>query len=678
MRSHQTNANSLVSVTYVGKGVRHAVSGCLKCRLRVLLPLAYALVIPILWSTAPRLASCATDETQIATHFRAGQEALRQGKPDRAVEEFKKVLALDPTLLEAEVNLGLAYHSLGEYKLAADLLTKALRQRPDLPGLDVILGIDYLKLGFPDKAVPALQRAVKLDPSNREVRRALATCYMNLDNFRNAAAEFRQLADLDPDKAEASFTLGHDYLDLSARLAYRGARLYAGSAWGHRFLGDMLAQRARWEDAADEYLQGLQMEPRQTGLHTSLGEAYLRAGNLEKADAEFHLELRFDAQNEGAWLGMAETQLERGLAAPALEAVGHVWNISPEFLTLQQEFPAVELSAERARVLLTDLQAAPEGPGKYFLLSGLYAATGQTDQGLAARAAFQADFAAWQKAQKQDAGKGTALDPCHAHRYAACAAWLQSRKAMTASQRLLLGKTQFTLRQYERAADTLAQLLAEVKENVEASYWLARAYQALGAECFDRLEESFPDSWRAHQLRAEGFALRERDNDAIQEYELAIQMRPDGPELHEALAELFLNKKSYDQARAELGKSLALDPTRARTLCLLGRLYVAKHETDKSVPYLQEALRRQPSMVEASGLLGTAYVRLGQFARAVPQLEKAAPFDFYGDVHFQLSLAYRRLGKAEFANQALARSEELRRTSAARHQAMVSGVAKVE
>jgi tetratricopeptide (TPR) repeat protein len=83
-------------------------------------------------------------------------------------------------------------------------------------------------------------------------------------------------------------------------------------------------------------------------------------------------------------------------------------------------------------------------------------------------------------------------------------------------------------------------------------------------------------------------------------------------------------------------------------------------------------------MVEASSLLGTAYVRLGQYASAVPELEKAAPFDFYGSVHYQLYLAYRKLGKPELAQKALARSQDLRRSSAESHQAMVSGVADVE
>jgi len=630
------------------------------------------------WPIAQRPANCQTAEEQVPTHFRAGQEALRQGELTQAKEEFSKVLALDPDLVEARVNLGLAYHILGEYNLAASNLSTALRQRPNLAGPTVILGIDYLKLGSPEKAIPVLQQALRLDASNQEARRALATCYGMQENYRGAADEYRQLGALNPDQATAWFTLGHDYVDLSARLAFRGAQAHSGSPWGHRFLGDTLLERNRWGDAAQEYRQGLDLDPKQPGLHTSLGQAYLHAGKLEKAEAEFRLELQLDAENEPAWLGLAETQLARGQAAAALEAVGRVWGISPEFLALQQGFPTIELSADSAQGLLTVLETAPEGAAKHFLLSGLYAAARETEQANGRWAAFRTDFDAWQKARHLEAGESVAQNPCHAHRYVACAQRLESRKPMSRSELLLLGKTQFTLQQYGHAADTLAKLLAIDKGNVEASYWLALTYHALGAECFDRLEESFPDSWRAHQLRGEGYNLREAANDAIQEYQLALQLRPDEAELHEALGELFLNKKSYDEAQAELEKSLALDSSRARTLCLLGRLYVRKHETEKAVPYLQKALRQQPDMAEASNLLGTAYVRLGQDAKAVAELERAAPSDFYGDVHYQLSLAYRKLGKVELANKALARSEELRRTSAARHQAIVSGVVEVE
>ena len=211
-----------------------------------------ACVLVVLWSISPRAATGQTSEEQLELSFHAGQQALQQKEFARAAEDFKTVLALDPTLLEAQVNLGLAYQGLLEYELATRYLVKALHERPNLLGPTVIVGMDYLKLDSPEKAIPFLQRALKMDPSNRDAREALASSYLSQEDFRNAADQFRQSALLNSDKSEAWFKLGHEYLDLAARLAYRGSHLYRESAWGHRFLGDLLFQRERWQEAIDD------------------------------------------------------------------------------------------------------------------------------------------------------------------------------------------------------------------------------------------------------------------------------------------------------------------------------------------------------------------------------------------------------------------------------------------
>jgi Tfp pilus assembly protein PilF len=224
----------------------------------------------------------------------------------------------------------------------------------------------------------------------------------------------------------------------------------------------------------------------------------------------------------------------------------------------------------------------------------------------------------------------------------------------------------------------LAQVHGETNVNAEASYWLERTYQELGAETYTRLEDSFPDSWRTHQLHAESYALRLDVNGTIKEYKLALQLRPEEAELHEALGEFYLDNHSDEDAQVELERAVALDSSRTKALYLLGRRYVQDRENEKAVTYLQRALRLQPNLNEASGLLGTAYVRMGQFADAIPRLEKAAPLDHYGNVHYQLSLAYRKLGQAELAQKALARSQELRQSSLERDQALILGKPPVE
>jgi len=622
---------------------------------------------------APTFATCQTSEAQVEQSFRAGQAALKQGEFVRAAEEFKKVLALDPTLVEAEVNLGLAYQSLFEYDLAVRHLSKALRERPNLLGPTVIVGMDYLKLGSPEKAMPFLQRALKLDPSNREAHQALASCYLGQENFRSAAEEFRQVAVLDSDKSEAWFRLGHEYLDLAARLAYRGAHLYRESAWGHRFLGDLLFQRNRWEDAVQEYRKALSADPRQPGLHTSLGQAYLHAQKLEDAETEFHLELKLDSQNELAWLGLANLQLAKGEATATLESLAKIWEISPEFLVAHRALPSIELPQDSASASISRVQSEAENPAKHFLLAGLYAAANENALSDRQWKSFQADFSAWRQAPNPSAGAHANQDPCKDLRYSRCTDSLQMRKHLTDSERLLLGKTHFALQQFELAADALAQVQGVTNENAEASYWLERTYQALGAEAYARLEESFPDSWRTHQLRAEGHALRRDLDNAFKEFQVALQLQPNVPELHEALGELYLDNHSDEDAQSELERAVALDPSRAHALYLLGRLYVQNRENEKALPYLQRALRLQPDLTEASGLLGTAYVRLGEFAKAIPRLEKAASLDHYGNVHYQLSLAYRKLGQAELAEKALVRSQDLRRSSLEHDQALIMG-----
>jgi tetratricopeptide (TPR) repeat protein len=655
--------------------LRILLTWCLVSRKNVPVKKA-ALFLLIACSATPGITAGQTPEDQLERSFRAGQEAMKQGQFARASEDFKKVLAIDPNLVEAEVNLGLAYQSLFEYDLAVRHLKKALRERPNLVGPTVIVGMDYLKLGSPEKSIPYLQQALKLDPSNRDARQALASSYLTEEDFRNAAEEFRQIAAFDSDKSEAWFKLGHEYLDLSARLAFRGARLYRDSAWGHRFLGDLLLQRSRWEDAVKEYQKALTTDPRQPGLHTSLGQSYLHAGKLQEAEKEFRLELQLDPQNEPAWLGLANLQLAQDQSADALESLTRVWEISPEFLAVQR-FPSVDLSSVSAKASAARIQDEPESAAKHFLLAALHAAANDSEPSDREWKSFQADFSAWQREPKAAASSGT-QDPCKIHRYSRCVDSLQDRKQLTDSQRLLLGKMQYTLQQYDPAADALAQVHGTTSENAEASYWLARTYQALGAGAYAQLEESFPDSWRTHQLRAEGHALRQDLEGAIKEYQAALQLQPNEAELHEALGQLYLDNHSDGEAQAELEKALELDPSRTHTLYLVGRLYVQNRDNEKAVPYLQRALQLQPDLAEASELLGTAYVRLGQFANAIPKLEKAAPLDHYGNVHYQLYLAYHRLGRDELAKKALAHSQELRRSSLERDQALILGTPQPE
>lgn len=640
-------------------------------RLGAVLQTASLCVVCALWPHAEALGEPETDEAPVVLHFRAAQQAIKDGNIDLAVKECKTVLSLDSSLVEARINLGLAYHMLGQYDLAVAELSKALRGQPKVLGANIILGIDYLKLGLPEKAICPLKEALAIEPSNREARRNLAAAYMAKQDYLDAGKEVRKAFYQESDKQEAWFGLGHDYLNLSTRLTARISAEDGDTPWRARLAGDFLEQRRLWNDAAREYRSALVLAPEEPGLHTSLGYTLLHAKRLDEAENEFRNELRMDSSNVEALLGLSVVHLLEGDAMSARQNVSRVLEISPQFLDQLKDFPPADLPAEVWRKLVPELQKFSPQSAASYLLWAAYKALGEKDKADEMRKSFQSQTAAFEgerlRAHRGDAGHKA----CESHNYAACVKWLQSRKNLSPLEYLALAKSQFSLGQFGMAADALGSTLAEQPKNAEALYWLVRTYTALSDGCFAQLMARFPDSWRTHQLWAETYHLQQADKDAIQEYQTAVRLRPQDFELHRALGELYLASNSLEDARKELESALALNPGDTRGIYLVGSWYIAERQPQKAIPYLERALRFDPGLLEAHAALGKAYLRTGQAALAAPELEKAQVLDRYGDLHYLLYEAYRDLGKKDLAQTALAQSQELRRKSAAEDQAKI-------
>ena len=429
--------------------------------------------------------------------------------------------------------------------------------------------------------------------------------------------------------------------------------------------GDVLAQRHLWNDAGFAYRQALTTEPAQPGLDAALGETLLAAGKIQEAEAEFKRELSRNPLEPTALLRMAEVDLLRDHTAAALESVAKVWSTAPGFL-LQADFPLVGLAPQRARQMAASVENSASAPARACsgpTLGGeerRHRAVGRDRLHAALHAAFL----------KPEPGGGSRAS-CESHQERLCADYLARQKQLPFDDLLRLGRAWLLLGEAEAASDALARALAERKTSPEAIYWLSRSYLRLGDDCFDQLTASYPDSWRAHELKGEAFHIRQADKDALVEYRAAERLNPADPKIHETLGELLLTEKAPDEAKAELEKALHLNPSAARSLYLMGRLYAEQREPASAIPYLEAALRYDPTLLEARPVLGKAYLKAGKPALAARQLEQSAEIDRYGDLHYMLYQAYRETGKPQLAAQALARSQELRRKSAADDQAKI-------
>ena len=101
-----------------------------------------------------------------ATSTSAGRQALNQGRPDEAAEQFQQALTENPENTDALLGLGVSRYRLGDYDAAATNLTQVVARKPAEPGARLYLALIYLRRGNDPGAIEQLTalRGLPLHP----------------------------------------------------------------------------------------------------------------------------------------------------------------------------------------------------------------------------------------------------------------------------------------------------------------------------------------------------------------------------------------------------------------------------------------------------------------------------------------------------------------------------------
>ena len=137
----------------------------------------------------------------LATHYQ------ERGKHKEALEEFRKVLLIDPENVTAYNGVGISYDNLGNYKKAVESYEKAVLINPDLDYVYNNLGYSYILQEDFEKAIETFRKALTINGSNKRIHNNLGFAYMMTGRYNLAMAEF----ELGGDKASALYNIGRIY-----------------------------------------------------------------------------------------------------------------------------------------------------------------------------------------------------------------------------------------------------------------------------------------------------------------------------------------------------------------------------------------------------------------------------------------------------------------------------------
>ena len=241
------------------------------------------------------------------------------------------------------------------------------------------------------EALPLLKQAASRSQSKEEKRRALmdgVRCALSLDQRVLAGQFLGQLNQQFPHDPEVLFVLVHAYSDLSTRASQDLALTAPSSAQAHELNAESLEVQGKWDEAAKEYQQILEQNPRQAGIHYRLGRLLLSKPNpdaaaAEQAIKEFQEELQIDPSNAGAEYVLGELAREANQLSQAIEHFQRATKLDPSFadafLGLGMSFVSDGKPAEAIPPLEAYVKVQPGNPAGHYQLAMAYSRTGRKE-----------------------------------------------------------------------------------------------------------------------------------------------------------------------------------------------------------------------------------------------------------------------------------------------------------
>ena len=126
-----------------------------------------------------------------------------KGENDRALEIWKKALALDPEDARVQKGLGISLYVHGETKDALEHLRNSVRINPSLVDSHYVLGKFLLEQGNVEEALPELQAAIALKPQFASGEEGLATANESRGERLEALVHWRKAQSIDPGRVSA-------------------------------------------------------------------------------------------------------------------------------------------------------------------------------------------------------------------------------------------------------------------------------------------------------------------------------------------------------------------------------------------------------------------------------------------------------------------------------------------
>jgi|SRR5271154_2013538 len=302
------------------------------------------------------------EEPNIAfPHFQLAYVFTALQRTEEARAEYERVIAIDPKMSAAYLNLGILLVD-KDPAAAATSLKKAVDLLPSESRLRFLLGVAQERSGDYAAAAESFEGASKLDPRDTETLDHLGTLYLGLKRPADAEPKFRVVLESKPNDAAALLGLAKS-LDaqnkpgvteafqsyLAVQPADKAARerllylliaeqkydlalaelnladtVHGVTSESLRERADILVAQKKWTEAIAAIRKALELSPKDAQLHGGLGRLMMQARDFPSAEKELKIALALDSTNLIYLKDLSSTYYLGGNYAAALATMDEI------------------------------------------------------------------------------------------------------------------------------------------------------------------------------------------------------------------------------------------------------------------------------------------------------------------------------------------------------------------
>jgi len=137
---------------------------------------------------------------------------------------------------------------------------------------------------------------------------------------------------------------------------------------------------------------------------------------------------------------------------------------------------------------------------------------------------------------------------------------------------------------------------------------------------YDKAIELKPDYAEAYNNRGVAYGEKDDFDKAIQNYDKAIELKPDYAKAYNNRGVAYVEKRDFDKAIQNYDKAIELKPDYAEAYYNRGNVYSRKDDFDKAIQNYDKAIELNPRLAEAYYSRGIAYVEKRDFDKAIQDL----------------------------------------------------------